>query len=133
MLKSALTAVLIIAAVPAVAQQEASSPAQPQAAAPPETAAILEAARAFGQCVSAGMQSVDATAAPEAGAAGVLGACSSERARLEQAAEAMIATMPDEQQAAAREQLRSQLGDAETQIAVAIRRQREAPPAAPSE
>jgi hypothetical protein len=133
MLKTALTAALIVAAFPAVAQQEDSSSAQPQPATPPEAAAIQQAAMAFGQCVSAGMQSVDATAAPEAGAAGVLGACSSERERLEQAAEAMIATMPDEQQAAAREQLRSQLGDAETQIAAAIRRQREAPAAAPTE
>lgn len=129
MLKTSLTAALIAAAFPALAQQEDSSSGQSQLAAPPEAAAIQQAAMAFGQCVSAGVQGLDATIAPEVGAAGVAAGCAGERDRLEQAAQAMIATLPEEQQPAAREQLRSQLARVETQIADGIRRDRETPSA----
>jgi len=133
MLKTALTAALIVAAFPAVAQHDDSSSAQLQPAAPPEAAAIQQAAMAFGQCVSAGVQALDAAVAPEPGAAGVAAGCASERDRLEQAAQTMIATLPEEQQPAAREQLRSQLAQVETRIAAGIRQRREAPAAAPTE
>ena len=117
---SAVAAALLAAALPAAAQAQEASRSAP----PAEAAAIRQAAAAFGQCIAAGMQGLGA--APEADAAAVLGACSAERQRLEQAAEAMIATLPAEQQGPAREQLRSQLADADAQIADAIRRQREA-------
>ena len=127
MLKLGISVALLVAAVPALAQ-DAEAPAAP---AGPQ-AAIQSAATAFGQCISAGLQGLDASVTPEAGAAAVLGGCAPQRDQLVQAAEAMIATLPAEQQAPANDQLRSRLGEAEARIADAIRQQRAAPAAAPA-
>ena len=133
-LKFALAAVLFAAAVPAMAQPPAAS--TPPAAAPAGPgAAIQPAAMAFGQCLQTGMQSVPATVTPEAGANSVLGGCSAQRSALVQAVEAMLATLPADQQAAGRAQLESRLGAVPTQLADAIRQQRgaaAAPAAAPA-
>jgi len=141
-LKFGLSFILLLAAAPALAQPPAggsgaTQPAQPAQPSPAQIAAIQTAAQAFGTCVSGGMQNVPASATPEAGAAGVLGACATQRTALVQAAEAMIATMPADQQAAAHAQMTSQLGGVEAQVADGIRQQRAAAasaatPAAPS-
>ena len=127
MLKYGLSLALLSLAGAALAQN--SAPAVP-AAESPAVQAIQQAAMSFGQCVSTGVQGVPATVTPEAGATTVLGACATQRQQLVQAAEAFIATMPADQQAGARTQLTTQLGQAETQIASAIRNMRSAPPAA---
>ena len=124
MLKFSVSAALLLTAASAFAQQ-AQTAAGPQAA-------IQTAAMAFGQCVSAGIQGLDAAVAPEAGATAVLGGCASQRDQLVQAVEAMIATMPADQQAAAQQQLRTNLGQAEGHIAAAIRQARAAPAPAPA-
>jgi hypothetical protein len=122
-LKFALAAVLFAAALPAVAQPPAASP---PSAAPNPGAAIQPAAMAFGQCLQTGMQSVPATLTPEAGANAVIGGCSTQRAALVNAVEAMLATLPADQQAQGRAQLQSRLGEVPTQLAEGIRQQRAA-------
>jgi len=119
MLKFGLSAALLVAAVPAFAQDG-----------PPP--ALQQAAMAFGQCVQAGVQGLAATVTPEAGATSVLGGCSAQRDTLVSAVEAMIAAMPADQQGAAREQLRTRLAEAETQVANVIRQSRAAPAPAPA-
>ena len=129
-----LSAGLFLAAAPAVAQTQPSPPPQTDSAPSPEAqAAIQQAAMAFGQCVAAGVQSVAATETPEAGAARVLNGCANQRAQLEQSVEAYIATMPEDRGTVAREQLRARLGEAESQIAGAIRQSRAAPAPAPGQ
>jgi hypothetical protein len=110
-------------------QPPAATPAQPAPGAA-EQAAVGQTAAAFGQCIQTAIQGLAATVAPEAGATTVLGGCVTQRQQLEQALEALIATMPADQQAAAREQVRTQMAAAETQIAAAISRARAAPAAA---
>lgn len=137
MLKYGLSVALLSFAGTALAQNQAPAsapPAQSQAATaaeqPAGAQAIQQAAMSFGQCVSTGIQGVPATVTPEAGATNVLGACATQRQQLVQAAEAMIATMPAAEQEAARNTMNTQLADAETQIANAIRQMRSSPPAA---
>jgi len=131
-LKFALSAVVFLAAAPALAQPPAAggAAAQPAQPSPAAIAAIQTAGQAFGTCVSGGMQNVPASATPEAGAAGVLSGCAAQRTALVQAVEAMIATMPADQAAAARAQMDSQLGQVPTQLADGIRQQRAAAAAA---
>jgi hypothetical protein len=117
-----IPAALLLGAMPAVAQGQPAPP--PPVAASSQEAALRDAAAAFGQCVSSGIRGVAATVTPEAGTAGILAGCSAQRDQLAQAAEALIATLPAEQQAAAREHARTGLAQAETQIADAIRQQR---------
>ena len=88
---------------------------------------------AVGQCVSADVQTIEPSLAPEAGATSVLEGCSTRRAQLEQAVGAPIAALPEEQKTAAKEHLRTQMGQAEAQIAAAIRQQRSAAAAAATE
>jgi hypothetical protein len=128
--KLALSALLLASALPAVAQPPAAAGTAPPAAGP--EAAIQQAATAFGQCISTGMHAVPASVTPEAGAASVLGGCAAQRQQLTVAVNAMIATLPADQQAAAHAQFESQIGQADTQIAAAIRQQRAAPAAAPA-
>jgi len=80
-----------------------------------------------------GVQGMAATVTPEAGAAAVLGACATQRQALDSAVDALIATLPEEGKAPAREQYRAQMAGAETQVADAIRRQRAAPAPAPAQ
>ena len=142
-LKVALPLVLILAAAPALAQPPSGTPspaggAAAQTAPPPEAfrpspeivAAIQQAAQAFGTCVSTGAQALPASTPAETGAASVLAGCRTQRQALVQAAEAMIATMPEDQRAAAHAQLESQMGGVEAQIAAGINQGRAAAAAA---
>ena len=128
MLKYGLSAALFVAALPAFAQP-APAPAAPSGPPP----AIQQAAQAFGECVGTGMRDLAASVTPEAGAASILGNCSTQRQALVQTAEAFIATMPEAQRAQALTQMRSELGGVETDVAAAIRRQRAAPAPAPAQ
>jgi hypothetical protein len=105
---------------------QAQAPAAEPAASGPQ-AAIQQTAMAFGQCLETGIQGVAATVTPEAGATNVIGGCASQRQQLEGAINAFIATLPADQQAAAREQARTQLAAAQGQVAAAITRLRAAP------
>lgn len=128
MLKYGLSAALLVAALPAFAQP-APAPAAPSG--PP--AAIQQAAQAFGECVGNGMTGLAATVTPEAGAASVLGTCSTQRDALVQAAEAFINTLPEPQRGQAMTQMRADLGGVEGDIAEAIRQRRAAPAATPAQ
>jgi hypothetical protein len=134
-LKSCLAAAMLCGATAALAQTEApaSTPPAPTPPMTPQQTAVQTTAMAFGQCVMTGVQGVPATVTPEAGAVTVLAGCGTQRQQLEQAVEAMIATMPEDQKAGAREHFRTQMASAETQVAQAIGRQRAAPPAAPAQ
>lgn len=148
MIRLTLTAILVLAAAPALAQT-ANAPAQPAPAQPAPPAAsgqpasaadnpIPPAAMAFGQCVSSGAQSVPASVTPEDGATAVLGGCATQRQQLEQAVETVIASLPEEQKTAARTQLQTRLAQTQTDLVGAIRQQRAAAaqpqaPAAPSQ
>ena len=132
-LKFLPAAALLLAAAPALAQPPAASSSQPPAAASQPSsaqsaaaAAIQPAAMAFGQCLQTGMQSVPATVTPEAGATAVLGGCGTQRSALVAAVEAMLATLPADQQAQGRAQLDSRLGAVPAQLADAIRQSRAA-------
>ena len=131
-LKFALYASLFAAAMPAAAQPPASTPA-PSAAPTGPAAAIQPAAMAFGQCLSAGVQNAPASVTPEAGATAVLAGCAAQHTALDQAVEALLVTLPADQQAAGRARYQSQIGQAQTQIADAIRqRNAAAAPATPA-
>jgi hypothetical protein len=133
MMRYGLSAALLFAAAPVLAQQAA--PAAPQS---PAQAEVQNAAIAFGQCVQTGAMALAATVTPEAGAATVLGGCINQKQALERAAEKMIASpaVPEDRKAAAREQLRTQLAAVPSQIANGIRQMRAAsvtsPPATPA-
>ena len=118
------SAALLCFAGAAFAQAQAPA-AQPAASGP--QAAIQQTAMAFGQCLETGIQGVAATVTPEAGATSVLGGCASQRQQLEGAINAFIATLPADQQAAAREQASTQLAAAQGHVAAAITRLRAAP------
>jgi hypothetical protein len=111
---------------PATPPATGQTPAPPAPPAPPspQVVAIQQAGAAFGQCIQAGVGSVPATVTPEAGATSVVNGCATQRQALEQAAQALIATMPEAQRAGAQEQLRSQLGSVEGQVAAGIRQMR---------
>jgi len=144
--KTALPLALILAAAPALAQQPSgatppaggtATQAAPPAAEPfrpsPEIiAAIQQAAQAFGNCVNAGVGGLPASATPEAGAATVLAGCSAQHQSLVQAAEAMIASMPEDQRADGHAQLESQMSQVPGRIADGIRQSRAAAAAAAS-
>jgi len=126
-------AALCLAAVPAFAQNQTTpAPAAPAGPPPEAIAAIQQAAMAFGQCVNTGAQGVAATVTPEAGAASVMSSCSTQLQALEGAANALIATLPEEQRAGAQAQLRSRVGGAEAEIANGIRQARAAPATTPA-
>jgi hypothetical protein len=140
--KFALSSILLLAALPAAAQPPAAAPPAPPAApstAPPELspelkAAIQRTATAFSQCISGGIQNAPASATPEAAAAAVMSGCATQRAELTQSVEAAFAIMPEAQRTEAHTEFETQMGQAETQIATAIRQQRAAAaaPAIPS-
>jgi hypothetical protein len=119
-----VSATLLCFAGAAFAQAQAPT-TQPAPSGP--QAAIQQTAMAFGQCLETGVQGVAATVTPEAGATSVLGGCASQRRQLEGAIDALIATLPADQQAAAREHARTQLAGAQAQVAAAITRLRAAP------
>jgi hypothetical protein len=133
MLRFSTFALLCLAATPAFAQnQTAPAPAAPAGPPPEAMAAVQQAGMAFGTCVQTAAGSVPATVTPEAGAASALASCATQRQTLEQAAHALIATLPEAQRAMAEEQMRSQLAALPGQIAVGIAGARGAatPPAA---
>ena len=123
-------AFLCLAATPAFAQNETTpAPSGP----PPEAmAAIQQAGMAFGTCVQGAIGSVPATVTPEAGATSVLATCGTQRQALEQAAQALIAALPEAQRAAAQEQMRTQLAAVPGQIAAGIQQMRGAAAPAPA-
>ncbi|MBV9882985.1 MAG: hypothetical protein JO276_08260 [Sphingomonadaceae bacterium] len=139
-LRFALSAALLIAAAPALAQPPAASSTPPAPSSPPPSAApagpgaaIQPAAMAYSQCLSTGVSGVAATATPEAGATSVMNGCATQRTALDQAVEALLATLPADQQAAGRAQYQSQIGAVPTQLADAIRQSRApATPATPA-
>jgi hypothetical protein len=132
---------LCLAVAPAFAQAQ-TAPAQPATpppagqtpAGPPPAAvsAVQQAAGAFGQCVETGVAAVPASVTPEAGATNVMSGCATQRQALEQAVQALIATLPEAQRAAGQEQLRTQMAAVEGQIAAGIRQQRAAPATTPA-
>ena len=132
MLKYGLSAALLVAALPAFAQ-----PAPPfrTEGAPPmaPNAEIQQAGQAFGECLGSGMRGLAATVTPEAGAAGIVGACTAQRDALVQAAEAFITTLPEARRSQALTQMRAEIGGIEADIAGAIRSQRAAQAAAPAQ
>jgi hypothetical protein len=135
--KFMLSAALSFAAAPALAQAPAggtaaAQPAQPAQPSPAAIAAIQQAAQIFGTCVSGGMQSLPASATPEAGAATVLGGCAAPRQAMVQAAEALVAGLPADQQTEAHAQMESQLAQIPAQVADGIRQMRAAAAAAPA-
>lgn len=130
-LKFGLSAALLAIAASAAAQQP-SSATPPAATPPPSQAAIQQAAVAFGQCVSTGVQAVPASVTPEAGASNVLNGCMNQRQQLEQAVNNFIDTLPEDQRVTAHEQARTQLAGINGQIADGIRQMRAAPAAAPT-
>jgi hypothetical protein len=135
LLRFALSTALVLAAAPALAQPPAGA-APPATAAPPyqpspaEISAIQQTAQGFGTCISGGIGNVPDSATPEAGAAGVLAGCAAQRQALVQALEAMFANMPAAQRTAGHAQMERQLGEAQTQVADAIRQHRAAAAAA---
>jgi hypothetical protein len=125
-----ILAILCLATLPAAAlaqpapAQPAPAPAAPAAPDPAAMAAIQQTGTAFGQCVQTGVQAVPATVTPEAGAANVLGGCAPQRQALEQAVNALLATLPEDRRAAGQERLRTELGGVEAQVVTAIRARR---------
>jgi hypothetical protein len=149
-LRFALSTFMMLAGAPALAQPPAGTappagaaaagqPAQPPQPSPAEIGAIQQAGQGFGTCISGGIQNVPDSATPEAGAAGVMAGCAAQRQALVQAVEAMLANMPEPQRTEGHAQMESQLGEAQTQVADAIRQHRaaaaapaaSAPPATP--
>jgi hypothetical protein len=137
-LKFGLCAILMLAAAPAVAQAPVggtpaatpAQPAQPPQPSPAQIQAIQTAAQAMQACMMTGIQNVPASTAPDAGAAAVLAGCETQRQGIAHAVDAIIASLPADQQVAARaeatSQMQSQLAQAQTQIAAAITQQRTA-------
>jgi len=133
-----ILAVLCLTALPAAALAQpapaqpapAPAPAAPAGAPPAAVTAVQQAGMAFGQCVQTGVQAVPATVTPEAGATGVLGGCAPQRQTLEQAVNALLATLPEDQRAAGQERLRAELGGIQGQVIAAIQARRT--PAAPA-
>ena len=95
-------------------------------------AAVQQAGMAFGQCLQTGVMGVPATVTPEAGATTVLSGCATQRQALEQAANALVAALPEDQRAAAQERVRGQLAAVPGQIAAGIQQMRAASAPAPA-
>ncbi|HEX4737927.1 MAG TPA: hypothetical protein VH331_10230 [Allosphingosinicella sp.] len=133
-LKFGFAAAVLLSASPLLAQPPAA-PAAPQPT-DAQKAEIQRTGTAFGQCIEAGMHNVSTSVTPEAGAAGVLGGCATQRDALVKAVNAVIETLPQDQRAAAHSQFDGQIGQVQGQLADAIRQQRAAPatpaPATPS-
>ena len=129
MLKYGLSIALLCCAGAALAQADApaSAPPAPTPAMTPQQSAVQQTAMGFAQCVMAGVPGVPATVTPEAGATSVLAGCTTQRRQLNLAVDALIATLPEANKAAAREQYRTQMAAAETQIASRIGQLRAAP------
>lgn len=125
MLKFGLSAALFIAAAQALAQPQGA----PAPQAPPSE--IEQASRTFSQCIRTGVRAVPASVTPEAGATTVLAGCATQRQTLERLVLAHIngPAVPEPQKAAAREQLRTGMASAATQVTNAIRQSRTARPA----
>ena len=112
-----------------------ATPAPAPAGPPPEAIAdVQQAGAAFGQCLQTGVMGVSASVTPEAGATSVLAGCATQRQALEQAANALIATLPAEQRTMAQEQMRTQLGAVQGQLVAGIQQMRgaAAPAATPA-
>ena len=106
-------------------QPAAAAPMQP----PEPPPAFIAAAQGFGQCIQSGAISLPASVTPEAGATQLLAGCSQQRTALETQFEGWVSgpNFPEAGRTIAREQFRSQLGQAEAMIASQIRQSRAAP------
>lgn len=116
--------------VPGSATQ--GGPTQPdQALAPPPE--FVQAAQAFGQCVSTGASALPATVTPEAGAKQTLSGCQAQKTALETRFEAWISGpgFPEAGRATAREQFRIQIAGVEPQLVERIRAARATTPTPP--
>lgn len=123
---------MAVASILALVLAQATTPAAP--AAPAGAAEIQTTAQAFSACIGPKVAAVPATMTPEQGADSVLAACKTEQDGLRGAVEAMLATLPADQQAMGRQQLDMGMAQARTGIAEGIRQKRAAPatPAAPT-
>src|SRR5437868_14740874 len=125
MFRSTTFAILCLAAAPAFAQNQAAPAPSAPAGPPPEAiAAVQSAASAFGLCIQTGIAGVPASVTPEAGATSVMAGCATQRTTVEQAVQALIATLPEAQRTMAQEQLRTQAASVPGQIADGIRQMR---------
>ena len=124
MLKYGLSIALLCGAGAALALNRAPAAAT---ASTPQQSALQTSAMAFAQCVIGGIPSVPASLSPDAGAAQVIANCATLRQQLDLAVEAYVATQPEAERAAAREQYRSQMAEAQPQIAARISQLRAAP------
>lgn len=102
-----------------------------QALAPPPE--FVQAAQAFGQCVSTGASALPATVTPEAGAKQTLSGCQAQKTALETRFEAWISGpgFPEAGRATAREQFRIQIAGVEPQLVERIRAARATTPTPP--
>jgi len=132
MLKYCFAAALMCCAGAAIAQSQTAAPAAAPAMSA-EQSAVQSTAMALGQCVMTGVQGLAATVTPEAGATTVLAGCATPRQALDRAVEGLIATLPEENKAGAREQYRAQMAGAQAQIAARITQLRAAPAPAPAQ
>ena len=127
MLKTVFVSALI--ALSGAAAAQTAAPAAPAAQPDPLQVALQTNAMAFGQCVVGGIAAVPATVTPQAGASQIMGNCNAQKLQLVQAAEAMIAALPEDRRATATAALQTRLASAEGEIAEEITRRRAAPAA----
>lgn len=128
MLRFGLAAAALLAAAPALAQP--ATGAAPQGGAdmtPPP--AFMQAVQGLGECVENSVQAAAATVAPETVAAQALSSCGPQRAALDAAFEAWVASpaFPEAGKAIAREQFRTRMAGAPAALTEDIRRRRSAP------
>jgi hypothetical protein len=109
----------------------ASALAQPQSAQRnSEAAAEIDAAsQAFNACLVNNAMRADEAATPEVAAAAIVAACAPQRERLINLIEAVMVTLPLQQQGTARERLRTSLASIEEGLTQSIRNSRAAAPA----
>ena len=124
MLKTVFASVLFTLSGAAMAQT--ATAAAPAAQPDPLQVAVQTTATAFGECVVGGIAAVPATVTPQAGAAQVLGGCNAQKLQLVEAAEAMIAALPEDRRAGAAAMLQTRLAGAEAEISAEITRRRSA-------
>jgi hypothetical protein len=132
MLRFSTLAFLCFAATPALAQDQ-TAPAGTPAAPPPEAIAAIQSASAtFNACIQTGVAALPATVTPEAGATSVTNGCASQRAAIEQAVRALIATLPEASRPMALEQMQTQIAAIPAMVAERIRQVR-TPAATPAQ
>ena len=147
MFRSAVFAILYLAAAPAFAQDQdvrvqsspaARPPAAPAARTPagplPEAMAAVErTSTAFGQCVEPAIGGLPATVTPDDGADRVLATCSTQLQALERATNALIAVLPEAQREGAQAEVAARMATIPGEVASKIRAARGIPEPAPAD